>query len=114
MSNAPPTSLTLAENLSRSALRKGAAINWPRAVDERLDELVALATEAGQRANRSELAAALVFATIADGDAIGDLLVAYRIATNRDALLRELPMGASVVSLEQHGPGPRVRASGSS
>jgi hypothetical protein len=114
LSNEPSTSLTLAENLSRSALRKGAAINWPRAVDERVDELVALATEAGQRTNRSELAAALVFATAADGDSIGDLLVAYRVATNRDALVREIPTGANVVSLERHGPGPRVRTSGSS
>lgn len=79
----------------------------PLALDQRLDALVQRAVNEGERTNRRELLAALVYACDLDGDRLSSMLRAYRKATVADAVL-DLPAD-NVLSFQRHSPGPRVR-----
>ena len=96
------------EKVARSRDKKNAAIQWPRAVDARLDQLHELATNAGERTTRAELAAAIIVATDAEGERLRQLLTNYRLKTNREVLIGDAPSG-DVVQLKVHRPGPRKR-----
>jgi hypothetical protein len=102
--------LPLDANLSRSRDRQ-IGVRLPIAVDEKLDWLLALAVEAGERTNRKELLAALVASCKFDGDSIGELLRTYRRMKVRD-LLPPQPKGTKVVHLADHRPGPRLPGNG--
>lgn len=95
------------ERVSRSRDKKNAAIQWPRAIDARLDQLHALASNAGERTTRAELAAALICAAEAQGQALRDVLTSYRLKTNLDVLI-DTPTSGDVVQLPLHRPGPRT------
>jgi hypothetical protein len=91
-----------------SCREKNAAVAWPLPIDNRLDELVELAREAGESTTRKELAAAIVLAAAADPDVLSEILHTYRRATTRDALVTVVDE-ANVVSIHRHKPGPRPR-----
>ena len=79
----------------------------PLALDQRLDALVQRAEDAGERTNRRELLAALLYAVDLSGDNLGDALRAYRRATVRDAVL-DVDV-ENIVEFARHAPGPRTR-----
>jgi hypothetical protein len=79
----------------------------PLALDQRLDVLVGRADAVGERTNRREVLAALLFAADMDGEQLGDTIRRYRRATVRDAVL-DVPAG-KVLDFKRHAPGPRAR-----
>ena len=95
-----------------SCKEKNAAVAWPLPVDRRLDELVELAREAGERTTRKELAAAIILAAPAEPDALSEMLRTYRRAHARDALIGPVD-DVNVISIHRHKPGPRPRATAS-
>lgn len=95
------------ENLSRSR-DKQAGVRWPTAVDERLDQLVDAAIDAGERTVRKEVLAALIATTAIDGAMLGDLLKRYRTMTIDDCL-PSTANAEGVIELSAHRPGPRAR-----
>lgn len=87
---------------------KQAGIRWPIALDQRLDDLVALARSAGDRTNRKELLAALLLNAHPTGEELREILRRYRTASVREAPLA-LPEGSgNVLEFRNHRPGPRV------
>lgn len=100
-------SLDRSERLIMSRDRQ-TSLRWPMAIDQRLDALVDRAMDAGERTNRRELLAALVLDIEASGDELGEVLRTYRRATVGETVLDAAGEG-SVVQLEHHRPGPRVR-----
>ena len=86
---------------------KPSAIAWPMPVDRRLDELVAVARDYGERTNRKELAAAIVLGSPDDGERLSELLRQFRRAKARDAVLSD-PGADNVLHLPRHRPGPRT------
>jgi hypothetical protein len=97
------------DKVARSRDKKAAAITWPRAVDRRLDQLQAVANDAGDRTTRAELAAAIISDAEADPERLRALLTAYRKMTNAEVLLDAGAVG-DVVQLPVHRPGPRQLA----
>lgn len=69
----------------------------PDEVDSRLDSLLRLAREEGNRVSRSEIVSTLIWNAPADGDALGVMIRQYR---------RELAKSPSVTAAH-HPPGPR-------
>jgi hypothetical protein len=102
-----PDRVSLDEPLRRSR-DKQVSLRWPWALDQRLDDLVARAEEAGERTNRRELLSALILATDMTGQELGSVLRRYRTCPVADALLdTEAEVGENVVRLRRHRPGPR-------
>lgn len=87
-----------------------AAVEWAIPLHHRVDQLVTLAEDSGERTTRKELVAALVLAAPEDADELSRLLRAYRTSLARDALLA-VPHGENVIELPRRGPGPRSRKS---
>lgn len=94
------------DELLRTSRDKQVGLRWPYAVDQRLDALVERAVTAGERTNRRELLAALVFSVAPTGDELGGILRSYRLATIGDVIL-DARISGKVVSLVNHKPGPR-------
>lgn len=65
------------ELLWRSRRRK-TLIDWPQAVDDRLEILVRSATAGGENVSRAQLLAALVAGADASPERLADLVRAYR------------------------------------
>lgn len=84
----------------------GLALSDP--VSARLDALVALVEEAGERTNRKELVAALIVGAEAKSGNLIALVRRYRTALTRDALLTDDAVPSVVVFPTVH-PGPRRR-----
>lgn len=87
---------------------KGASITWPLPLDNLLDRLVETSDEFGQPTSRKELAAAVLFAAPRDGEALAELLLAYRRAHVADVA----PGGSAadnVIDFEVRRPGPRPK-----
>lgn len=100
--------VSLGELLHRSK-DKQAALRWPLALDQRLDDLVVRAEAAGERTSRRELLSALVLAADMTGEDLGRVLRKYRTCTVRAALLDTSgDEEANVVELRRHRPGPRT------
>ena len=87
---------------------KPAAVAWPLPVDRRLDELVELVRQVGERTTRKELAAAIMLAASEDPETLSEVLRTYRRATVRNALIAPVEEG-NIVSIRRHKPGPRPR-----
>ena len=87
---------------------KGAALTWPIPLDEHLDRLRERVESVGERTNRRELAAALLFAAPKDADELAVLLKRYRTATVADLGL--VVTGENIIELARHKPGPRKRS----
>ncbi|SEB99924.1 hypothetical protein SAMN04489844_1478 [Nocardioides exalbidus] len=94
----------------RDSKDKQVGIRWPVALDQRLDDLVQRANDAGSNTNRRELIAALLLAADHDGDGLNDVVRTYRKAVVRDAPLAPDDHGADVLDFERHRPGPRTSA----
>jgi hypothetical protein len=88
-------------------ITKQAALTWPLPADRRLDQLADLANEAaGASTRRNELAAAIIAATEADGDALLGLILRWRRARVAEVVL-EAPDEQNVIHLPRFGPGRR-------
>ncbi len=93
------------------AMSKAAGISWPLPPDRRLDQLVRLANDAGAATHRNELTAAMVAATVPDGDHLLQLVLSWRRSAVRDIVIDVEP-GAQVIYLPRYGPGRRKRDAG--
>jgi hypothetical protein len=80
-------------------------IVWPAPIHERVDQLVAAARASGLRTTRKELVAALVLAASEDPDELMALLLHFRRATAREALVGS--NDAEVIEFKRAKPGPR-------
>jgi hypothetical protein len=80
----------------------------PAPISVHLDALVALTEDTGERTNRKELIAFLIFAAPRVGDELAAMLRRYRRATVRDSLLHP-ELAGRLVHLPTHRPGPRRR-----
>jgi hypothetical protein len=58
--------------------KRTTSVNWPEAVDRRLDRLLELAEEAGEQTSRAQILAALVCQAPLDGEGLGVQVRAYR------------------------------------
>ena len=97
-----------AERLDNSRDRQ-VSFRIPLALDQRLDALVDRAIDAGERTNRRELLAAIVFAAGHSGEELGALLRSYRKATVREAVLDQDT--GNLIEFRRRAPGPRPRGS---
>ena len=95
-----------ADSFVIDTLDKPAAINWPRAVEVRLEQLLAQAKAAGERTSRKELVAALVATSKLSDAQLGRMLRRYRTAKVRDIL--SVPADENVVPFTKQRPGPRT------
>ncbi|UXA15215.1 hypothetical protein KXD97_07705 [Mycobacterium sp. SMC-8] len=86
---------------------KQVGLRLPLAVGQRIDALLARATEAGERTNRKELIAALLATAELSGEELGRMLRQYRTSKVGDVLLDRDDSGAGVIQLVSHKPGPR-------
>ncbi|MGE3422679.1 MAG: hypothetical protein AB7N24_11590 [Dehalococcoidia bacterium] len=80
----------------------------PAVLSDRVDALVALAEEAGERTTRKELIAALILNASSNLDEISTLLRRYRLATVKSALIADRQQSASFHPMPRK-PGPRPR-----
>ena len=87
----------------------GTSIRVPSPITERLDQLGAIADEAGSPVNRQDLIAALILAAPETRDELFDLVVAYRRGTAADATVEGRDTG-EILSFRRHKRGPRRRA----
>ncbi len=92
----------------RDSKDKQIGIRWPIALDQRLDDLVLRANDAGAGTNRRETIAALLLAADLSGDQLVDVILRFRTAFVRDAPLSSVGSGADVLEFRAHGPGPRT------
>jgi hypothetical protein len=98
------------DDVVRTVERWNSSLSWPAPIDERLNALLKLAVDAGESdaLTRSELLAAFVLATPADGERLVELLRLYRRATVRETLVRKpADNDANVIMLSQRHPGRR-------
>jgi hypothetical protein len=81
------------------------SLSFVAPINERLDQLVELADEAGARTTRKELMAALILAAPDSEIPLRDAVLTYRTSRARDAAVLGDP--ARVLELRHHRPGPR-------
>jgi hypothetical protein len=91
--------------LVRATPQRNAGIEWPLPVHARLDELLDLATTAGENTSRKEIVAALVAGCTDDPDELSRLIRRFR--TMRVAELITPGSDENVVVLAKHPPGRR-------
>jgi hypothetical protein len=82
-------------------------VRWPFPLEERLNQLLTLAEDAGERTNKTELVAALAYTSPTDAVGLSSALRSYRMASAADALLAA--PADNLVRLTRRGPGPRGR-----
>src|SRR5437867_4175679 len=82
-------------------------VRVPFPLEERLNQLLEMADDAGQRTDKTELVAAFLYVSPSDVEGLESVLRGYRIATAGDALLAPPP--DNVVRLQRRRPGPRTR-----
>lgn len=92
----------------RDSPEQSVGLVLPAAISDRVDALVALTEETGERTNRKELIASLILAAPKRGRDLSNALRRYRHATVRDTLLEPNSVSAEVNS-PIHKPGPRAR-----
>lgn len=64
--------------LLKDSAKRTTSVQWPDAIDARLEVLIALAAASGEQVSRSQLLAALVAGAPMDGGKLGDAVRAYR------------------------------------
>jgi len=107
MSKKRPREIDASEPL-RDSEKWGSSIQWPAAIDMRLDGLVNLARDAGDSLSRAELLGALVFHAPTDGEDLSRLLRAYRTASVGAALIQGSgEPDPKVIVLAERKPGRR-------
>jgi len=85
---------------------KSASINWPWAVEVRLEQLLNQAKAAGEKTNRKELVAALVATSKLSDAQLGKMLRRYRTVKVREIL--SVPADENIVPFAKQRPGPRT------
>lgn len=88
------------------ALPKQSGLSWPLPADRRLDQLVELANEAGAATCRNEMAAAIIAAAEAEGEALLQAVLRWRRARVDDVVLGAQP-DSGIVYLPRYGRGRR-------
>jgi hypothetical protein len=81
-------------------------LSLPSPLSERLDQLVRLAEDAGERTTRKEIVASLILCAPTDGPALSERIRQLRAAVVHEAIA---PDESGLVRLARHGPGPRSR-----
>jgi hypothetical protein len=96
-----------ADTLLRDCPDHGVGLALSEPISRRIDLLVGLAEQAGERTSRKELIACLIYASPARGQDVAEMLRSYRHATVEDAL-PDSDMRQNIhVSKRQPGPRPR-------
>ena len=103
-----PRRRILVESLVVDSPIGGVGVVLPAVISDRLDSLVVLVEDAGERTSRKELMAALILERSAVGEDLATMLRRYRRAAVRDALVRAHPDAKSIL-LAARQPGPRRR-----
>lgn len=99
-----PENRALRDSESRQSL-----FNLPVALSHRLDKLAELTSQAGVRAHRVDVIAALILAAPEDPDALLKLHLTYGKARVKDAAVKDEP-AADVLVTSRAKPGRRPRA----
>jgi hypothetical protein len=99
-----PENRILRDSESRATL-----FNLPVALSHRLDKLVELTSDAGVRAHRVDVVAALILAAPEDPEKLLELHLAYGTARVKDAAIKDEPV-ANVLHIDRAKPGRRPRA----
>lgn len=89
-------------------LRIGLGTDVPFPLNQRVDELVRVANEAGAGTNRRELVSALLLHAPEDAETLSKRIVDYRRACASDAALQTGQL-ADVLEFRRHPRGPRRR-----
>lgn len=87
---------------------KQVSLRWPMALDQRLDDLMERANDAGAGTNRRETIAAIVLAADYTPEELAELVKVYRTARVVDAPLNPVMTGDNVLEFRDHRPGPRT------
>lgn len=98
------------DELVRHAEAWATSMNLPGPIQRRLDGLVARAIEGGesQSLSRSEVVAAMILDHDADGPALRDMVLRYRLAKTRAAILvEEVPSDTNVIWIDRPKAGRR-------
>jgi len=95
-----------AECLLRDSPERNVGLALPLAISDRVDALVTVVEQAGERTSRKELIASLILAAGADGEELATVLRRYRQTSVRDALVEPVS-GPNAVRVRRPGPRPR-------
>jgi hypothetical protein len=93
----------------RDSESRPSLFNLPVALSHRLDKLAELTSEAGVRAHRVDVVAALILAAPDDPDALLKLHLEYGKARVKDAAVQDESV-ANVLHIRRPKPGRRPRA----
>ena len=93
----------------RKAPKRPIGVSVPAPLSKRLDLLVEMLEEAGHRAYRNDLMAALILSAPEDEDSLAELLIRYRKALAQEAGIATQP-SAEVLELRPDKPGRRPRS----
>jgi hypothetical protein len=99
---------SLAERTLRDSESRSCLFNLPVALSHRLDRLVELTSDAGVRAHRVDVIAALILAAPEGSDALLKLHLDYGKARVKDATVHDEPV-ANVLHIDRAKPGRRPR-----
>jgi hypothetical protein len=95
-----------ADSLVVDTPEKPVSVNWPWAVEQRLEQLLKQAKDAGERTNRKELVAALVATSKLSDAQLNRMLRRYRTAKVREILA--VSAEENIVPFTKQRPGPRA------
>ena len=97
-----------AETLLPNCPENRIGVALPGPINDRLDDLVKAVEATGDRTSRKELLACLILAAPNSGQAVANLLRAYRGTSARKARL-DGGSDEATVPIRSHRPGPRPR-----
>lgn len=93
--------------LLKDSAKRTTSVQWPQAIDDRLQVLVAMAAAAGEPVSRAQLLAALVAGTPMEGEHIGEAVRSYR--RQRPEEFRQATRTAGELPMIRP-PGPKRRS----
>ena len=91
----------------RDCPQRAVAVDLATPLSERLDALLGILDEEGERTSRREIVSALILAAPEDGASLAESIKQYRRALARDAAVAG--DAAEVLELRRPRPGPRPR-----
>lgn len=98
-----------ADSPLRNAPERSIGLSLFGPLSARVDALVKLVEEHGERTNRKELIAAVILAATADPEQLSAAIRNYRGASIRDTLV-DADLAQSRVEMPRRKPGPRPRS----
>lgn len=93
----------------RGASERSIGLSLPGPLSARVDALVKLVEDHGERTDRKELIAAMILAATEDPEDLSAAIRDYRRASIRDALL-DVQRAQSAIDMPPRKPGPRPRS----